>query len=141
MEFNFSLATIKDTALDCWKATGENKVLAFHGEMGIGKTTFIHALCDVKEVKDVVGSPTFSLNNEYAFVCEGTLKPLFHLDLYRVKDEKEAIDAGIEEVLNSGYTCLVEWPEKAPQLFPEDTIHIYMERVDNETRRLKIANK
>ncbi|MEI9810966.1 MAG: tRNA (adenosine(37)-N6)-threonylcarbamoyltransferase complex ATPase subunit type 1 TsaE [Bacteroidota bacterium] len=59
MEFHFSLDTIKETAIKFWKETSHAKVLAFHGQMGAGKTTFIHALCDVKGIKDTVGSPYF----------------------------------------------------------------------------------
>lgn len=139
MEWIFTLNNINEVAKECWKATEGKSVFAFHGPMGAGKTTFIHALCDVKGVRDVVGSPTFSLVNEYEYSCEGTPKALFHLDLYRIKNEEEAVRAGVEEVLYSGNICLAEWPEKAPGIFPDDTVHIYIELVDHETRRLKIA--
>jgi tRNA threonylcarbamoyladenosine biosynthesis protein TsaE len=140
MERVFNLKNINEVAKECWKTTEGRSVLAFHGPMGAGKTTFIHALCDVKGVKDVVGSPTFSLVNEYEYSCEGTKKALFHLDLFRIKNEEEAVRAGVEEVLYSGNICLAEWPDKAPGIFPDDTVHIFIELVDHETRRLKIAN-
>ncbi len=139
MEWTFSLDNINGVAKDFWKVTEGKTVFAFHGEMGAGKTTFIHALCDAKGVKDVVGSPTFSIINEYQYDCEGTKKALFHMDLYRLKNEEEAIRAGVEDVLLSGYIGLVEWPEKAPGIFPDDTVHVFIEPVNNETRRLKIA--
>ncbi len=140
MEWIFSLDNINKVAKECWQATNGKTVFAFHGQMGAGKTTFIHALCAIKEVKDIVGSPTFSIINEYQFICEGTKKALFHIDLYRLKDEEEAIRAGVEDVLYSGNICLVEWPEKVPSIFPDTTVHIYIELVDDKTRRLKIAN-
>ena len=140
MEWVFSLDAINNVAKEFWKEINNRTVIAFHGPMGSGKTTFIHALCDVKTVKDVVGSPTFSIINEYEYDCEGTRKVLFHIDLYRLKDEKEAMKAGVEDVLYSGNICLVEWPEKAPGLFPGNTVHVFMELVDDKTRRLKIAN-
>jgi tRNA threonylcarbamoyladenosine biosynthesis protein TsaE len=140
MEWIFSLDNINGVAKEFWKAVDGKTVFAFHGQMGVGKTTFIHALCDVKEVKDVVGSPTFSIINEYAYNCEGTKKIMFHIDLYRLKDEEEALRAGAEDCLNSGYTCLVEWPEKAPGIFPENTVHVFIELVDSNTRRLKITD-
>ena len=140
MEWIFSLDNINNVAKEFWKEINDKTVIAFHGPMGSGKTTFIHALCDVKAVKDVVGSPTFSIINEYEYDCEGTQKVLFHIDLYRLKDEKEAMKAGVEDVLYSGNVCLVEWPDKAPGLFPGNTIHVFMEWVDDKTRRLKIAN-
>ncbi len=140
MEWQFPLDNINKVAKEFWEATGDKHVFAFHGQMGAGKTTFIHALCEAKQVKDIIGSPTFSIINEYEYSCEGTKRPIFHIDLYRLKDEAEAIQAGVEDCLYSGYTCLVEWPEKAPGIFPEDTVHVHLELVDSITRRLKIAN-
>jgi tRNA threonylcarbamoyladenosine biosynthesis protein TsaE len=139
MEWRFTLENINGVAKEFWEKLPDQKVFAFHGQMGAGKTTFIHALCDAKGVKDAVGSPTFSLVNEYEYLCEGTKKALFHLDLYRVKDEEEATRAGVEDVLYSGNICLAEWPDKAPAIFPGDTIHVSIELVDDKTRRLKIA--
>ncbi len=139
MEWSFSLDNINNVAKEFWKEINNTTVIAFHGPMGSGKTTFIHALCDIRSVKDVVGSPTFSIINEYEYDCEGTKKVLFHIDLYRLKDGKEAMKAGVEDVLYSGNVCLVEWPEKAPGLFPDNTVHVFMEWVDDKTRRLKIA--
>ncbi len=140
MDLVFTLNTIQDVAAQFWKAVGEQKVFAFHGPMGAGKTTFIHALCDTKGVKDVVGSPTFSIINEYVYDCDGTKRPLFHMDLYRLNSEEEAQRAGVEDALYSGHLCLVEWPEKAPGIFPGDTVHVYIELLDTQSRRLKIAN-
>ena len=140
MEREFTLDNINDVAKEFWNSTGHNSVFAFHGPMGSGKTSFIHALCDVKGVRETVGSPTFSLVNEYTYDCAGTGKVIFHLDLYRIKDEEEAIRAGIEDVLASGNTCFVEWPEKAPGIFPGDTVHVFIELVNGSTRRLKIPN-
>lgn len=141
MEWTFTLATIRDAARAFWASQAGKTVFAFHGPMGAGKTTFIHALCDEKGVQDVVGSPTFSLVNEYAWSCEGTRKPLFHLDLYRIRDEEEAVRAGIEDVLYSGHICLAEWPEKAPGIFPDDTVHVYIETTEEGRRRIRIGDK
>lgn len=140
MEWNFSLSTINEVAKEFWKATEGKLTFAFHGEMGAGKTTFIHALCDAKGVKDVVGSPTFSIINEYEYNCDGTKKALFHIDLYRIKDDEEALRAGVEDALYSGYMCLVEWPEKAAGVFPGNTVHVYLELINGTFRRLKIAD-
>jgi len=140
MEWTFTLENINTVAKEFWQTVKGKTVFAFHGQMGAGKTTFIHALCDEKKVKDVVGSPTFSIINEYEYDCDGTKRVLFHIDLYRLKDEEEAIRAGVEDCLYSGFICLVEWPEKAKGIFPENTVHIFLELVDNKTRRLKISN-
>ena len=136
MELIFSLDTIQKTATSFWKLVENARVFAFHGNMGAGKTTFIHALCDAKGVKDVVGSPTFSIINEYIY-ANGTGK-IFHIDLYRLKDEEEAIQAGVEDCLYSNHICLVEWPEKAKGIFPEDTVHVYIDTVDSSSRQLRI---
>ena len=140
MQFEFDLEGIREAAEKFWQFAGDHYIIAFHGQMGAGKTTFIHALCAAKGVKDVVGSPTFSIINEYAYDCEGTKKVLFHMDLYRLKDEEEALRTGVEDALFSGHICLVEWPEKAPGIFPEDALHVYIELINSTTRRLKIAD-
>jgi tRNA threonylcarbamoyladenosine biosynthesis protein TsaE len=126
MELRFSLDTIKEIATRFWKMAGTTIVFAFHGEMGVGKTTFIHALCDVKGIKDAVTSPTFSIINEYSYVENGMKKKIFHLDLYRLKDEEEAIQAGMEDCLYSNNICLVEWPEKV---------------IDSGNRKLRVGDK
>ena len=110
-------------------------VWAFDAAMGSGKTTFIHALCDELGVRDAVGSPTFSIINQYQS-AQGNI--IYHLDLYRIKDEEEAIQAGVEDVLYSGDLCLVEWPDKAADLFPADTVHLSIEIIDANTRRITV---
>ncbi len=114
---------------------GTRRVIALHGAMGAGKTTLIHALCHRLGVQDAVSSPTYSLINQYR-AGDGTA--VYHLDLYRLRDEEEALQAGVEDCLYSGYRCLVEWPEKAPGLLPEDTLQVQLEVVENLTRRLSI---
>jgi len=140
MEWIFKHNQIHQTAAQLWKIAANTRIFAFHGAMGTGKTTFIHALCDVKQVKDVVGSPTFSIINEYVYSENGMEKKIIHIDLYRLKDEEEAVQAGVVDCLYSGHTCLVEWPEKAPAIFPDNTIHLFMGMVDAKTRHLKISN-
>lgn len=135
MEVNFTLDRIKEAATKLLSASTAYKVLAFHGEMGAGKTTFIHALCEVMEVTDTISSPTFSIINQYKTAAGQTV---YHMDLYRMKDESEAINAGVEDCLFSGNTCLVEWPEKAPGIFPDDTLHITITYVNDNTRKLQI---
>ncbi|HEV8508088.1 MAG TPA: tRNA (adenosine(37)-N6)-threonylcarbamoyltransferase complex ATPase subunit type 1 TsaE [Chitinophagaceae bacterium] len=140
MEITYTIHQLKQTAEALWKMAPDIRVIAFHGNMGSGKTTFIHALCDTRNVKDVVGSPTFSIINEYYFFENGAEKKIFHIDLYRLRDEQEAIQAGVEDCLNSDHICLVEWPEKIPLLLPEDCLHIYIEIVNAGIRRLRIGD-
>ena len=134
MELEFDLKHINDTAKQFWREAGDKKVFAFHGNMGAGKTAFIHALCDEKKVSSTVGSPTFSIINEYKYPGG----KIFHIDLYRLKDEDEAIRAGVEDCIYSGEICLVEWPDRASGIFPEDAMHVYINRIDQDTRKIII---
>lgn len=111
-----------------------HKQLSFHGEMGAGKTTLISALCKKLGVNDAVSSPTFSIINEYASEQYG---PIYHLDLYRLQSEREAIDAGVEDVLLSGNICLVEWPDIAPDL-TRDAKSCTIEILSENKRKLTI---
>jgi tRNA threonylcarbamoyladenosine biosynthesis protein TsaE len=132
MEWIFNLEHIQDAAKKFWNEGQGKKVFAFQGNMGTGKTTFIHALCDEKKVTGKVGSPTFSIINEYAY----TGGRIYHIDLYRLKDEEEAIRAGVEDCIFSGEICLVEWAEKAPALFPDDAVNVFMIAIDESTRKV-----
>jgi tRNA threonylcarbamoyladenosine biosynthesis protein TsaE len=136
MEWTYSLEEIDKMACAFWANVPDNKIYAFHGSMGAGKTSFIHALCSAKKVTENVSSPTFSIINEYGY--PGGI--LYHLDLYRLKDEEEAIRAGVEDCLYSGEICLVEWPERAPDIFPEDTLEIFLDIKDEKTRILRIPS-
>jgi tRNA threonylcarbamoyladenosine biosynthesis protein TsaE len=133
MDLNFKLENIKNAAEQFLAAAGTKTVFAFHGEMGAGKTTFINALCEVMAIKDTISSPTFSIINQYA---TATGKTVYHMDLYRLKDEQEAVNTGVEDCLFSGNTCLVEWPEKAPGIFPDDTLHATIISIGTDTRKL-----
>jgi tRNA threonylcarbamoyladenosine biosynthesis protein TsaE len=134
MKITYSLLEIAEVARQFVNQLKEAKVFAVKGAMGAGKTTFIHAVCDALEVSSVVGSPTYAIINEYAYP-EGKI---FHIDLYRLKDEEEALQAGVEDCLYSGNLCFVEWPERAPGLFPEQTKQIMIEAVSEQTRLLSI---
>ena len=134
MHFEYSIQQIHEAAKECLRFINDKKVIAFHGPMGSGKTTLIHAICDEKKVTSPVSSPTFALINEY----NSPAGSLFHIDLYRLNDEQEAVRAGVEDCLYSGKICFVEWPEKAPFILPEDTLHVFLEPVDDNRRRLTI---
>lgn len=133
--FQFHLKDIHKVASECLAAAGMHKVWLFYGEMGAGKTTFIHALCDVLGVKDTVGSPTFSIINEYVSASGETI---YHLDLYRLASEEEVVRAGAEEIWHSGCLSFTEWPEKAGALVPAGAVKLSLRAVDNELRELQI---
>ena len=112
-----------------------HKAILFDAEMGSGKTTLIKALASALGVKDVTGSPTFSLVNEYK--VEG--KHIFHFDLYRIEDSEELYDIGFEEYLNQDALIFIEWPELAKS-FLDDAYHtVKMSLVDSETRTLTLT--
>ena len=138
MQFNISLDELENFAKKFWKMVTNWKVFAFHGEMGAGKTTIISVLCHFKGTKDVTGSPTFSIINEYYYNQDGDSKKIFHIDLYRLKDEEEVVQAGVEDCIYSSCICMVEWPEKAPNLFDESTVHIFIESLSETERKILV---
>lgn len=137
MNLTFTLDEIQSVAKLFIQQVTHRKIFAFHGQMGAGKTTLIHALCNEWQVKDIVSSPTFSIINEY----DNKTGSIFHIDLYRLTDMEEAINAGVEDCICSGSRCLVEWPERAAALFPDDTVHVYLHAINEQTRHLRIADK
>ncbi|MDR3351198.1 MAG: tRNA (adenosine(37)-N6)-threonylcarbamoyltransferase complex ATPase subunit type 1 TsaE [Prevotellaceae bacterium] len=104
-------------------ALQHTKVVAFHGDMGIGKTTLIKVLCQTMGATGAVNSPSFALINEYRN-SKGI--PVYHFDFYRIQNIEEAYDLGYEEYFYSGHLCLIEWPEKVLTLLPPDTLHVYL---------------
>jgi tRNA threonylcarbamoyladenosine biosynthesis protein TsaE len=135
MDIFFGLDELNSAAGWLLEKAGPHSVIAFHGAMGAGKTTLIHALCHRLGVQDAVSSPTYSLINQYR---SGDGSPVYHLDLYRLSGEEEALQAGVEDCLYSGSRCFVEWPEKAPGLLPAEALHVQLDIVENLTRKLSI---
>jgi tRNA threonylcarbamoyladenosine biosynthesis protein TsaE len=112
---------------------GETKVWLFIGNLGAGKTTLIQHLTKAIGVKDLVQSPTFSLVNLY-----GNL--IYHFDCYRLKSFEEALDFGIEEYIDSGKYCWIEWPSVITNILPKEIIEIKIEDTGNNSRNI-IINK
>lgn len=139
MVFHVELDELQKFAEKFWNSVGEAKVFAFHGQMGAGKTTIIGAICRYKGTKDITASPTFSIINEYDFDEKGTMKKIYHMDLYRLKNEEEVIQAGVEDCIYSGSLCMIEWPEKAPDLFDENTVHVFVETVSENEREVTVV--
>lgn len=135
MEFIFSLDEIKNIAQSVI-AENPNKVILFHGEMGAGKTTFIKQLAKELGVTEATSSPTFSLVNEY----ETTNNQLvYHFDFYRLKNETEALDMGVDEYLYSGNWCFIEWAENIPNLIPESHSVISIKELPDGKRLLQLS--
>ncbi|MNF27463.1 tRNA threonylcarbamoyladenosine biosynthesis protein TsaE [compost metagenome] len=113
-----------------------NKVILFHGEMGVGKTTLIKQLCKCLGVTDATSSPTFSLVNEYQ-TKDNQL--VYHFDFYRLNHETEALDMGVDDYLYSGNWCFIEWAEKIPNLIPESHSVITIELLPDGKRVLELS--
>lgn len=132
MELKFQLDAIDIAAAGFIDVLTRYKIIAFHGDMGSGKTTFIRAVCAQLKVQDNVTSPTYAIINQYL----GSDGIIYHLDLYRLKDEEEAIQAGVEECITSGNLCFIEWPEKIADILPERVLHVTLTVLDGGTRKL-----
>ena len=125
------------SALDILKLTEPHRVLAFDGQMGAGKTTFIKKLCEQMGTTDIVNSPTFAIVNVYD-VEQPYKGEVYHFDCYRLKDIREALDFGAEEYLYSGNYCFIEWPEKIAPILPDDTVWLKIDLLPDGDRRLTI---
>ena len=112
-------------------------VVAFHGEMGAGKTTLIREMCRQLGVEDNVNSPTFSIVNEY-HTADG--ERIYHFDCYRIDRAEEALDFGCEEYFASGDLCLIEWPEKIEGLLPEGFRTVSIKVLDDGMRKVTVQN-
>ncbi len=130
-----STADIPATAVRFLEDFGHRKVFAFDAEMGAGKTTFILGLLSAMGVENAEGSPTYSLVNVYESQMFGKI---YHFDVYRLENEEEALDIGIEEMLYSDGICLIEWPEKIASLLPDNTIWSYIRINEDNSRTLTV---
>jgi tRNA threonylcarbamoyladenosine biosynthesis protein TsaE len=104
------------------------KVFAFFGSMGAGKTTFIKVICAKLGIENLVSSPTFSIVNEYE-TPQGDA--VYHFDFYRLNSEKEALDIGYYEYIDSDSLCLMEWPEKIEKLLPDNCVYVNIQAEDD----------
>jgi len=112
-----------------------SNVIAFYGKMGVGKTTFIKAICSALGVEDEVNSPTFALINEYFTAKQ---ESIYHFDFYRINSVEEAFDFGYEDYFYSSNFCLVEWPELIENLLPEHHIKVQITENEDGTRTLTV---
>ncbi len=119
-----SIEEIAVAAKEFVTAMGDRKVFAFYGKMGVGKTTFIKAVCEELGVEDVINSPTFAIVNEYV---DGKGEPVYHFDFYRIKNLQEVLDIGYEDYVYSGHMCFMEWPELIENLLPDDAVKVTIE--------------
>jgi len=131
------LSALQETARSLLNNFQNERIFAFYGTMGAGKTTFIKALCHELGSSDYVTSPTFALINEYT-TAEGSV--IYHFDFYRIKKLEEAYDLGYEDYIYSGNYCFIEWPEMIEQLLPEGIVEVRIKE-GNKGIRLIEAQK
>lgn len=112
----------------------ERRVFAFKGDLGAGKTTLIKALSAELGVEGGTSSPSFGIVNEYA----GTDGPVYHFDLYRLKNAAELEQVGFTEYIDSGRYCFVEWPEVARDLLPADTVWVRLNALSSGERTVQL---
>lgn len=116
-------------------AEAKGKTFLFYGDMGAGKTTLIKALIKALGAADTGSSPTFSLVNEY----ESPQGSIYHFDFYRIEDETEALDMGLEEYLNSGAWIFIEWPQKIEKFLNPDSQKVVISNPNQDYRKLKFC--
>lgn len=136
MEMTYSFDQIDRIAEQLLSQFGNKPIWAFYAPMGAGKTTLIARVCKLMGITDAVASPTFAIMNEY----DAYGKMVYHMDWYRLEDEAEARRTGVEAAMEEADRCFIEWPEKAPALLPADHVHIQIEILDPEHRRIIITS-
>ena len=134
MTLTYELSEIDSVAMRIL-SEAKSKTLLFYGEMGAGKTTLIKSLIKALGSTDTVSSPTFSLVNEY----QSDQGRIFHFDFYRIEDENEALDMGIEDYLNTDSWKLIEWPQKISKLLDNPTQKLEISTLENGARMLKFC--
>ena len=133
-EIEYSLENISNAVNQLLEAINVGpKIWLFRGEMGAGKTTLVKEIGQQLNIKSIVQSPTFSLVNPYETESG---KIIYHFDLYRLENVQEAIDIGIEEYLDSGHLCFIEWPERAESLWNIPHINIEIIQLTEFSRKL-----
>ena len=132
-----SLQTLPEAAAAFVSVIGAHRHFAFEAPMGAGKTTFISEVCRQLGVTDDIGSPTFSIINEYHADGRDSVYPvIFHFDFYRIDDLREAADMGLEDYFDSGALCLMEWPHQIEPMLPDDTVWVSIEPQPDGSRLL-----
>ena len=134
MNKNYSLSGINRIAKDIIKSSIQ-KILLFHGEMGVGKTTLIKEICKELGTDDITSSPTFSIVNEYK---TNTNHTIYHFDFYRINNEEEAYNIGVEDYFDSDAWCLIEWPSVIQNLLPLDYVNIHLSELDDGQRNIQL---
>ncbi len=129
---------IPTIAQELLQAVGNRKKIAFHGQIGAGKTTLIKEICRQLGVREQVCSPTYGIINQYSYTDAqtGESRLIHHIDLYRLNRLEEALDIGIEDSLYDDDFCFIEWPDLIESILPEEFIQIKIEILENSGRKI-----
>jgi tRNA threonylcarbamoyladenosine biosynthesis protein TsaE len=136
MKFNWNIHSIDELpsiAQELLNLVPFPRCIAFKGDMGAGKTTFIHSILESLHVNDFEGSPTFAIIQEYPESKNGKV---YHMDCYRINSLNEAVDIGLEEILEEKSYIFIEWAEKIEPLLPNNVIWVYIRNNDDLTRQI-----
>lgn len=129
-----SLSALDRAAAEFLAQIGDRRLIALYGSMGAGKTTFTTALCRrLGVVEDAVSSPTFAIVNEYR---TGSGEPMYHFDFYRIENLSEAVDIGFYDYVDSGFLCIMEWPENIEGLLPGEALRVSVSVLPDGSRLL-----
>ena len=134
MNRTYSLSELNEVAKEII-ATSNHKTLLFYGQMGVGKTTLIKEICKILGIDDVTSSPTFSIVNEY---ITNKSETVYHFDFYRIEQEEEAFDIGVEDYFYSDTWSLIEWPENVQNLLPLNSVEIHLTQLDDHQRKIQL---
>jgi tRNA threonylcarbamoyladenosine biosynthesis protein TsaE len=135
-QLTFTEKEINPTAKRFLSIINEYRHVAFYGEMGSGKTTFIRELCKVLDTIDLVSSPTFAIINEYA-TRNGLY--IYHFDFYRIKSSVELLDIGFNDYCTDNAYCFIEWPDKAKEIIPDNFLNVKLQVSENDSRTLSFT--
>ena len=130
-----SIGDYPQAAREFVELLGKERIYAFYGKMGSGKTTFIKSICEEMGVEDSINSPTFAIVNEYE---DREQNIIYHFDFYRIKSLEEVYNMGYEEYFYSGAYCFMEWPELVEELLPEETVKVLVNEEANGVRTVNI---
>jgi len=131
-----SLEEINSVAKQFIELVGERRVFAMYGAMGVGKTTFVKAVCEELGVEDTITSPSFAIVNEYHTQKD---KIVYHFDFYRIEDVQEAYDFGYEDYFYSKAMCFIEWPERIDSILPADVINLNFREEEDGSRTIQLV--
>jgi tRNA threonylcarbamoyladenosine biosynthesis protein TsaE len=134
MNKNFLLSEVPIIAKEIIQ-NSTSKIILFHGDMGVGKTTLIKEICKILGTEDLISSPTFSIVNEYKTSNDNTI---FHFDFYRIDNEEDAYNIGVEDYFDSNHWCLIEWPSVIENLLPLEIVNVYLTVLEDGQRNIQL---